>query len=134
MSEELRNKLHARIAAKKAIRTAQAKMPREGYNVLDAVKALSKDKHEMSFPALKRKYVGLYQDHPQLYELAMKKDLTSQEFDILEKMLDTREQLRNGDIDEAAAKDLVATEVLAHYMPDAVKPPTSTDSSGVTEL
>jgi hypothetical protein len=132
MSEDLRNKLHAKIAAKKAIRTAQSNMPREGYNVLDAVKSLSKDKHEMSFPALKKKYIGLRQDHPQLYELAMKKDLTGPEFDILAKMLDTREQLRNGDIDEAVAKDLVATNVLAHYMPDAVKPPA--DDTGVTEL
>ena len=77
----------------------------------------------MSVPKLKRKYLQLYQDHASLYEMIIKRDtIPDEELNILDKMLDTRELLRQGILTEEEARDQAMEKALSVLNPDLVKP------------
>lgn len=121
--ELLKKKLQDR---KNAFRDARQRKntikPLENYSVVETMKELIKDKTKMSKPKLDRKYLQLHQEYPQLYEMALSRNMSDKELELLETMINTRESMRDGTISEKDAKDLVATSTAEIFAPHILKP------------
>ncbi len=125
--QSIRDKLLAKVESQRLQRSKKInKKVRklETYNVSEMARNMVKDKKGgISNPKLMSKYLQLYQDHPSLYNLIIKRDnFPEEELAILDKMLELREQLRDGDLTEEQALDQAATSALEVRQPSLLKP------------
>lgn len=121
--ELLLKRLRDKRTAMRGNRTkTSAVRPLENYSVVDTIKELLKDKKTMSIPRLNAKYVQLRQEHEPLYNMVLERDISEQELGLLENMITTRENMRDGAISEELAKDTVATQAAEIFAPHLLRP------------
>lgn len=95
----------------------------EYYNLYEDIVALQNDKKTSSVPQLKTKYKHIQLEYPDLFKRVLREDLSEVDFNLLKIMLDTREKLRNKEIESKDAIELIATENAKIYMPYILKKP-----------
>lgn len=134
-----REKLQAKIRAQQNARGKKINLRREHYSVSEMMREMVQDKASgMNVPKLSKKYLQLKQDYPEIYNMVLKRDsIPEEELVLLDKMMQVREDLREGKITEEEAKDLVATDAAKIFMPHILEPsntPLPEQDITITEL
>ena len=124
--ELLKKRLRDKTSALRDNRQKRTNLrPLENYSITDTIKELMKDKKTMSVPRLNAKYIQLRQEHEPLYKMVLSRDISEQELKLLENMVHTRENVRDGNVTEAEAKNKMATEAAELFAPHLLRPATS---------
>jgi hypothetical protein len=120
----LREKLRAKIQDKSDSRSragSQRPVPSDSFDVYSTVTSLLQDKRKMSVPALNKKYIVLRQKYPELFDMCLKKNINKNELNMLARMLETREKMRDGDITTEKADELVKETAFEVFHPGVVQ-------------
>lgn len=119
-----RERLHARLNSQRNARSKRVDLRKENYSVSELMREMVADKAAgLNVPKLSKKYLQLKQDYPEIYNMVIKRDtIPEAELSLLDKMIATREQLREGTLTADEAKDSMATEAAKIFMPHILEP------------
>lgn len=122
MALSMKERLQQKIQQKQTARTKHVNMlPKENFSIYDTILRLQEDRLKLSAPALNRKYIEIRQQYPDLYEMCKNNKLTETQLDGVKKMLEVREELREGNLSREQADELAKEHLFRAYHPGVIE-------------